>query len=70
MAARYCGRSGFESGVRDYIQKFAFQNATTNDLLECLSAATGKDMVGFVGQVLVKNTKENHKTTHRFFFFR
>lgn len=35
-------------GVRAYIKKFSFKNAVTNDLLTCLSASSGKDVVGFV----------------------
>jgi aminopeptidase N len=53
MAARLVGEEAFTKGVRAYVKKFAFQNTVTKDLFDCLGAASGKDVSGFVGQVKV-----------------
>lgn len=42
MISVYLGEDVFLKGVRDYLQKFAYKNTTTDDLWNCLSAASGK----------------------------
>ncbi len=54
MAARLVGEEAFARGVRAYVKKFAFQNAESNDLFECLGAASGKDVLSFMTQVVWK----------------
>jgi aminopeptidase N len=40
----YVGREDFFKGIHNYLQKHAYANATLNDLLEELAAASGRDL--------------------------
>ncbi|KAJ6784883.1 hypothetical protein PWT90_00903 [Aphanocladium album] len=42
MISVHLGEDVFLRGVRDYLQKFAYKNTTTDDLWNCLSEASGK----------------------------
>jgi len=43
MLEAYLGPDNFRAGIREYMQKHAFSNATTGDLWEALNAAGAKD---------------------------
>jgi aminopeptidase N len=40
----YCGRENFFNGISNYLNKFGYANATIDDLLSELSAASGKNL--------------------------
>ncbi len=44
MLEGYLGRDAFQRGVRDYLTRFAYKNATTRDLLASLEAGSGKSL--------------------------
>lgn len=44
MISKWLGEDVFIKGVSQYLQKFKYGNAKTNDLWEALSAASGKDV--------------------------
>ncbi|MEO8691311.1 MAG: M1 family metallopeptidase [Candidatus Saccharimonas sp.] len=44
MLRAYIGDGAFRSGLKDYFTKFAYQNTTGDDLWDCLSRASGKDV--------------------------
>jgi cytosol alanyl aminopeptidase len=44
MFEAYVGRGVFQQGVRAYLAKHAFKNATTDDFLAAISQAAGKDV--------------------------
>lgn len=48
MLQVYIGDEAFSSGLKDYFTKFAYQNTDENDLWECLSKSSGKDIVGLM----------------------
>ncbi len=48
MTAKFCTERGFTEGVRDYVKKFAYTNTHSTDLFDCLSKASGKDVVSFM----------------------
>jgi aminopeptidase 2 len=41
MLVNYLGEKDFQTGIRNYLQKFKYSNARTRDLWEALSAAAG-----------------------------
>lgn len=49
MISVHLGEEVFLKGVRDYLQKFAYRNTTTDDLWNCLSEASGKPVTEAVG---------------------
>ncbi|OAR01021.1 hypothetical protein LLEC1_01345, partial [Akanthomyces lecanii] len=48
MISVHLGEEVFLKGIRDYLQNFAYKNTTTNDLWNCLSAASGKPVTEVV----------------------
>eukprot|EP00124_Ichthyophonus_hoferi_P001800 Ihof_evm13s104 gene=Ihof_evmTU13s104 len=44
MLATYLGAEAFQTGLRQYLHKFQYSNAVTEDLWESLSLASGKDV--------------------------
>jgi aminopeptidase N len=44
MFEAYIGPDVFRAGIREYMQEFAFSNATTTDLWSALSKSSGKDI--------------------------
>ena len=42
MLEHYLGESNFQKGLRRYLKKFAYQNAKTQDLWQCLEEVSGK----------------------------
>jgi aminopeptidase N len=50
----FLGEDKFRQGIRDYLQKFKYRNAKTQDLWEALSAASGKP----VGKVMHTWTRQ------------
>jgi aminopeptidase N len=49
MFEAYLGEQAFRDGIRRYMRAHAFSNATTTDLWNALSAATGKDIARTAG---------------------
>ncbi|MFE0460024.1 aminopeptidase N [Kitasatospora sp. NPDC058965] len=43
----WLGEERFLAGVNDYFERFAYGNATLADLLDCLTAASGRDVRGW-----------------------
>nr|WP_181442426.1 aminopeptidase N [Streptomyces tateyamensis] len=43
----WLGEEEFLAGVNDYFERYAFANATLDDLLGCLAAASGRDVHGW-----------------------
>nr|WP_306238601.1 aminopeptidase N [Ornithinimicrobium sp. HY1745] len=43
----YVGRSAFFAGSRDYFGRHAFGNTEVSDLMECLEAASGRDLTSW-----------------------
>ncbi|KAJ3499160.1 hypothetical protein NLG97_g560 [Lecanicillium saksenae] len=54
MISMHLGEDVFLRGIRDYLQKFAYKNTTTEDLWNCLSDASGKP----VTEVMAPWTRE------------
>jgi len=49
MVASYIGKEAFRKGMQTYLQRFAYDNAVTNDLWQALEeAADGKSIVDFM----------------------
>ncbi len=48
MISVHLGEEVFLKGIRDYLQKFAYKSTTTDDLWNCLSAASGKPVTEVV----------------------
>lgn len=48
MMSVHLGEEVFLKGIRDYLQKFAYKNTTTDDLWNCLSEASGKPVTSVV----------------------
>jgi alanyl aminopeptidase len=46
MYERWIGAEAFQRGIRAYLKKHAYGNATTADFIAAMSAAVGKDMSG------------------------
>eukprot|EP00123_Amoebidium_parasiticum_P017500 comp23874_c0_seq1/m.41878 comp23874_c0_seq1/g.41878 ORF comp23874_c0_seq1/g.41878 comp23874_c0_seq1/m.41878 type:complete len:864 (-) comp23874_c0_seq1:481-3072(-) len=44
MLATHLGKEPFRQGLRNYLKKFAYKNATTEDLWAALSQASGQDV--------------------------
>ena len=66
MTGSVCGEANFTAGVRKYIQKHAYANTRTDDLLTELDAASGKDVgilvrkwTSLVGYPLVRVSRVN-----------
>ncbi|KAI9188351.1 hypothetical protein H9P43_002742 [Blastocladiella emersonii ATCC 22665] len=49
MLTNWLGIDVFFKGIRAYVKKFAYKNATTNDLWAALSEASGLDVGAFMG---------------------
>ncbi|CAG8555897.1 12443_t:CDS:2, partial [Acaulospora colombiana] len=54
LSNSYLGEEVFLSGVRKYLDKHMYNNATTKDLWDALSEASGKDVKGFVSNWTTK----------------
>ncbi len=52
MLKNYLGEDAFRTGLRQYFTKHAYKNTTGADLWETLSAASGKDVAGFMNSWL------------------
>ena len=50
MLENYLGREIFSQGVNNYLKKHAYGNATTNDLWDSLSEASGQDIGKLMGE--------------------
>jgi aminopeptidase N len=48
----WIGWPSFLAGLNDYLARYRFGNATLDDLLECLSRASGADLDGWAGRWL------------------
>lgn len=48
MCRDFVGESAFQSGLKAYFQQFAYQNTTADDLWQCLSDASKKDVGSFM----------------------
>ncbi len=48
MLQHYIGTEAFQAGLKSYFQKYAYQNTEGDDLWNELSAASGKDITGFM----------------------
>ena len=48
MLQHYVGHEAFRMGLQSYFKKFAYQNTEGDDLWNELSAASGKDIAGFM----------------------
>jgi len=46
MFEHWVGEREFQKGVHDYLEKYAFGNATASEFLETVSATTGKNITG------------------------
>eukprot|EP00123_Amoebidium_parasiticum_P001055 comp12046_c0_seq1/m.6750 comp12046_c0_seq1/g.6750 ORF comp12046_c0_seq1/g.6750 comp12046_c0_seq1/m.6750 type:complete len:862 (-) comp12046_c0_seq1:775-3360(-) len=77
MLATYLGEGVFRDGLRQYLKKFAYKNALTEDLWEALQNASGKDVRGMMetwtkqtGYPVVTISESSgclHCRQHRFF---
>ena len=73
MTAAFCGDKAFAEGVRAYVKKFSYKNTKSDDLMECLGKASGKDVATFVGKwltyvgypVLHVSRSDNMLTVHQ-----
>ncbi|CAG8472919.1 15099_t:CDS:10 [Acaulospora morrowiae] len=54
LSNSYLGESVFLSGVRKYLNKHIYGNATTDDLWDALSETSGKDVRGFMSNWTTK----------------
>ena len=52
MIESWIGEDAFRQGVRDYLKRHAWANATANDLWSALSKASGKDLSGVMSSFL------------------
>ncbi len=43
----YIGEEAFVAGLRDYFDRFAFSNTRLDDLMDCYSRASGRDLSGW-----------------------
>jgi aminopeptidase N len=48
MLQHYIGNEVFQTGLKEYFKKYAYQNTEGDDLWNELSAASGKDITGFM----------------------
>lgn len=48
MCESYVGKDAFQKGLRTYFEKYAYQNTEGDDLWNELTAASGKDIAGFM----------------------
>jgi aminopeptidase 2 len=72
MLNAFLGQEVFMNGVRDYLKKFKYENAKTNDLWDYLSKASGKDVsslmkswIGKMGYPLVSVSAEEYDTVKK-----
>jgi aminopeptidase N len=72
MLNAFLGQEIFMNGVRDYLKKFKYENAKTNDLWDHLSKASGKDVsslmkswIGKMGYPLVSVTAEEYDSAKK-----
>jgi len=54
MLVKYIGEDIFRKGITYYLKKYAYQNATTTDLWNCLEAVSGKP----IGNLMYSWTKQ------------
>jgi aminopeptidase N len=52
MLERYVGREGWQRAIRRYVEKFAWSNATEQDLWAVVSAESGLDISRIAGDYL------------------
>lgn len=50
MLQTYLGDEALRQGLAAYFRKYAYQNTEANDLWECLSMTSGKDITSFMNQ--------------------
>ena len=55
MFEHWMGEETFRKGVREYLKAHAWGNATAADLWKALGAASGKDVVGVMGDYVEQN---------------
>lgn len=48
MLQHYIGHEAFQTGLKNYFRKYAYQNTEGDDLWRELSAASGRDITGFM----------------------
>lgn len=48
MLQHYIGHEAFQTGLKSYFQKYAYQNTEGDDLWQEFSSASGKDITGFM----------------------
>ena len=48
MLQTYIGNDALQAGLKRYFKQYAYQNTTADDLWECLSEASGKDIVSLM----------------------
>lgn len=72
MLQTFVGDEVFQAGLKQYFQKFAYQNTEADDLWECLAAVSGKDIDQFMdtwidqsGYPVVHVTEKNGEITLR-----
>lgn len=61
----YLGKELFNEAMRYYLNKFAYQSVTSNDLRDAITEYTGIDMTGFF-ETYVETCGEPHYTVDRF----
>lgn len=54
MLRAFIGEANFRSGLKDYFQKFAYDNTTAEDLWQCLSIAAGRDVAALMNPWLTR----------------
>ncbi len=54
MLRAFIGEEHFRSGLKNYFQKFAYANTVAEDLWECLSEATGRDVAALMNPWLTR----------------
>lgn len=48
MLQNYIGEKAFQTGLKEYFKKFAYQNTEAADLWKCLGESSGKDIESFM----------------------
>jgi len=54
MIEAYVGQEAFQKGVRDYLQRYRFSNATGQDFWNCLEQSSGKQIGGIMKEWIGK----------------
>lgn len=77
MLREYIGDEAFRKGLREYFERFKYENTVGEDLWRCLSEASGKNVADFMNpwllqsgypSVLVKNSGDNLELSQKQFF--